>query len=278
MTCTVCSGPFTAKRSDAKYCSTACQSKANYRRNLGRERAQGRAEKACEECGQPFTAKRNDARFCSRDCNKRWYYNENRDRILEHNREWALSHPEEVKVIQQRSGQKHGARYREEKRARYDAVTADPEKAEERHQRRLEYYADNRERALELERQRRIRDPFLGRYYQHGGIDWRTLFQSLWDAQDGKCYLCGDPLQVEAYRAIHLDHDHSCCRLGRSCAICRRGLACKMCNVLIGHARDDPERLRRIADNLEIANAAVRKRMAEAPPPALPFPSRTPAA
>ena len=252
-------------------------SRVAYRRNLGRERKEAREDKPCEECGNPFTPKRSDARYCSRICGKRAYYRENKERMDEWHKRWAQEHPEETREIQRRSNEKHGAKYRQRKQERYDAIKADPELEAERKARRRQYYLENREAALEYTRRWNARDPFGSRRSKHG-TDWLELFRALWDAQQGLCYLCGDPLQVEAYRAIHLDHDHSCCPLGRSCAICRRGLACKMCNVLIGHASDDPERLRRIADNLEIANAAVRERMAEAPPPALPFPTRTPAA
>jgi predicted nucleic acid-binding Zn ribbon protein len=263
LTCLRCGSPFTALRSDAKYCSGNCQKKASYHRGRGAELAAARI-KNCQHCGNEFAPKRSDAKYCSAKCSSRAYYEENRDRVLAFNRQWALDHPQETKAIQQRSNEKHGARHRAAKRRRYAEVSADPDRAEERHRKRLEYYDAHRERALEIERQRRVQDPFYGLYYRHGGIDWRVLFKSLWEAQDGKCYLCGDPLQPDAYRAIHLDHDHSCCKLGRSCAICRRGLACKPCNVLIGHAHDDPVRLHRIADNLEKANAAVAQRMAEA--------------
>jgi hypothetical protein len=224
-----------------------------------REREQNNA-KVCEECGQAFMAKRTDARFCSRECNKRWYYKEHREQIDEWTRQWAKDHPEERKAIQARNEAKHGAKYRRRKKERYDAITADPVLQEERHRRRLEYYDANRDRVLEIERQRRIRDPFAQRYYQHGRVDWRELFQSFWDAQDGKCYLCGDELRAGKERGVHLDHDHKCHPLARSCAVCRRGLACPGCNALIGHAKDDPARLRRIADNLERANAGVEER------------------
>lgn len=63
-------------------------------------------------------------------------------------------------------------------------------------------------------------------------------------------------------RKVHVDHDHTCCPQGKSCRYCRRGLACHPCNLLIGFARDDPQRLRRIARNLEAALAATQHRMA----------------
>jgi hypothetical protein len=63
----------------------------------------------------------------------------------------------------------------------------------------------------------------------------------------------------------HLDHDHRCCPRGKSCQYCRRGLACPECNQLIGLAHDDPDRLRRIAANLEIALKDADARLALKP-------------
>lgn len=90
--------------------------------------------------------------------------------------------------------------------------------------------------------------------------------QAMLDAQDGKCYLCGDEL---AYDDAVIDHDHRCCPnvSGRvtSCKYCRRGLACGPCNTIIGMAADDPDRLRRIADALASALPAVSARIGARP-------------
>ncbi len=107
---------------------------------------------------------------------------------------------------------------------------------------------------------------FLAKRREAWRIARQALIRQFWDAQDGRCYLCGDPLPEVTDHEVHLDHDHGCCRKGtRGCAICRRGLACLPCNLLIGYGKDDPDRLRRIADGLEAASAAVRERMAAAP-------------
>lgn len=91
--------------------------------------------------------------------------------------------------------------------------------------------------------------------------DWEQRFEE----QQGLCYLCSEPLDLEADHGIHVDHDHSCCRGERSCGTCVRGLACFSCNVGIAKFGEDPERLRRVADNLEMANRRVRS---ETPGPA----------
>jgi hypothetical protein len=79
----------------------------------------------------------------------------------------------------------------------------------------------------------------------------------LMDEQDGCCYLCSEPLSLEP-GMIHVDHDHSCCRGVRSCGTCVRGLACEPCNKGIGAFGDDPDRMRRVADALEMASRKVR--------------------
>jgi hypothetical protein len=89
-------------------------------------------------------------------------------------------------------------------------------------------------------------------------------------AQQGLCYLCGDPLPDGRAR-VAVDHDHRCCPRKKSCEYCRRGLACNRCNLLIGWAKDDPQLLRLIADNLEAANAAAAQRIASKPSQAAPF-------
>lgn len=76
--------------------------------------------------------------------------------------------------------------------------------------------------------------------------DWNDL----WVLQEGKCYLCQNPLPSNI-RKVHVDHDHRCCGPVRSCQLCLRGLACDRCNWIIGLAGEDPEPLKRIALYLE---------------------------
>lgn len=102
--------------------------------------------------------------------------------------------------------------------------------------------------------------------WRHGaGI--HAWLEEMWEAQRGLCYLCERPMSRESMgpaRAF-IDHDHSCCPQGRSCAFCRRGLACERCNFLIGHVSDDPELLCLIAANLTPILAETRARIAAKP-------------
>lgn len=109
-------------------------------------------------------------------------------------------------------------------------------------------YRDNRDKVLEANLRRKH------------GIRPEDLVQ-MYEAQGGRCYLCGDLLPADR-RQWAIDHDHRCDEK-RSCRYCRRGLACHPCNFLIGHALDNPERLRRIAASLEVAIADVTRRLAD---------------
>lgn len=60
--------------------------------------------------------------------------------------------------------------------------------------------------------------------------------------QHGGCACCGDVLVPG--RETHVDHDHTCCGGRRPCGKCFRGVLCRACNLMLGHAKDDPARLR----------------------------------
>jgi hypothetical protein len=116
------------------------------------------------------------------------------------------------------------------------------------------YYQANREEILRYYRDNRTRISATRRNHRYSMTDgeWDSLFI----AQCGCCYLCGDPLPEDP-AFVATDHDHSCCPGSRSCGRCVRGLACVPCNTLIARANDDPERLLRIAVNLERAQASL---------------------
>lgn len=89
-------------------------------------------------------------------------------------------------------------------------------------------------------------------------------------AQGGCCYLCTEPLDVDSRTGVHVDHDHACCRGKRSCGTCIRGLACQKCNQGIGQFGDNPDRMRLVADNLEMANGAIRAKSSRPPRAVMP--------
>jgi hypothetical protein len=128
--------------------------------------------------------------------------------------------------------------------------------------------------AKEYARQRRAADPERNRAaarkwaqenpyyvkYRMTKADWQKIF----DEQKGCCYLCGVDLgeALKRKRGVHIDHNHSCCARERTCGRCIRGLACHRCNQGIGAFFDDPERMRRAADALELAQIRLKARRA----------------
>jgi len=127
-------------------------------------------------------------------------------------------------------------------------------------ERNARYYESHRDEVVERHRQWRDENPVASwehsLWYRHKmtAADW----QLTWDQQMGRCYLCQEPLDGSRPRAVHIDHDHVCCQPTRSCAGCRRGLAHSRCNRLLSWAGDDPAWLRRVANNLEMANRRLR--------------------
>lgn len=67
-------------------------------------------------------------------------------------------------------------------------------------------------------------------------------------AQGGRCAICGE----ESDRRLHVDHNHETGAV--------RDLLCEWCNHAIGKAKDDPARLRAMADYLERHEAATAAR------------------
>jgi hypothetical protein len=86
-----------------------------------------------------------------------------------------------------------------------------------------------------------------------------------WEAQQGLCYMCGEPLDWEAKRGFVIDHDRSHCRGKKSCGDCILGLACDACNVGCGRFGDDPDRMERAAAARRDAMAMAAARIGAKP-------------
>lgn len=72
-------------------------------------------------------------------------------------------------------------------------------------------------------------------------------FQQMLEAQGGKCAVCGTSEWGGAKGTPHVDHDHTTGTV--------RGLLCNHCNLALGHAKDNPNLLREMANYLEMASA-----------------------
>jgi hypothetical protein len=93
-------------------------------------------------------------------------------------------------------------------------------------ERNAKYHRDNREKVAQRNRNRR-----------HGITqEW---FEAKVASQDNRCAVCRRVFELTP----HIDHNHACCPLLRSCDKCRRDLLCSACNVMIGMSLESEETL-----------------------------------
>lgn len=71
-------------------------------------------------------------------------------------------------------------------------------------------------------------------------MSW-DLFQELWAKQEGLCAICKQALEWDG-RTTHVDHSHLTGSV--------RAILCAPCNLMIGYADDDPDRLTAAASYL----------------------------
>lgn len=88
------------------------------------------------------------------------------------------------------------------------------------------------------EGQRKSRDRDLRRHYGIGLLDLERMIRS----QGGRCAICDDVFESD--KLTHVDHCHF-----RGVI---RGILCSYCNLMLGHAKDDPKRLLAAAQYLEL--------------------------
>jgi hypothetical protein len=167
-----------------------------------------------------------------------------------------------------RAGQLQKTRTRDAARDRH-AYNSRPEVLRRRAEQAQARRAADPERARDADRRSRERNGDVRRARQRAAGPAKRLkskygltperVAQMAAEQDGLCYLCGEPLDLSTPRKAHVDHDHSCCRGQNSCGTCIRGIACQLCNQGIGAFGDDPERMRRVADSLEMANRRLRE-------------------
>ena len=99
-------------------------------------------------------------------------------------------------------------------------------------QQRHDYYKRNRERYRQYHRDQQER---WSREAARYGVS-REALRQMWEAQDGKCAICGDPPQQ---KRLAVDHCHATGKV--------RALLCHRCNGAVGMMRDDPALLERAA-------------------------------
>lgn len=81
-------------------------------------------------------------------------------------------------------------------------------------------------------------DEYLRRTYNITHDQYETMLAE----QNGQCAICGTT-ETGQSKWFQVDHDHACCDKKGSCGACVRGLLCLGCNSMLGHAKDDPDKL-----------------------------------
>lgn len=97
----------------------------------------------------------------------------------------------------------------------------------------------NKEEALAYARKyyREHRGAALGRRYGLTAEEYEAV------VADNRCAVCGSSERRKGHETLYVDHDHATGVV--------RGLLCHACNLTLGNAKDDPARLRALADYLE---------------------------
>lgn len=142
----------------------------------------------------------------------------------------------------------------EEKRMRQREADAryrknHPEKSKEKSRKR--YWADRENQiALNAEYHKRNKTKVNLRVRNRHHRITQEWFDSKLVEQNNRCALCYE----EFKKTPHVDHDHRCCPLCRSCDECRRDLLCTDCNLGLGRFKDNIETLERAIQYLRRHN------------------------
>ena len=106
---------------------------------------------------------------------------------------------------------------------------------------RSEAYIRKLERRRELHKLAAVKEEHRARVLMSRFGLTVDAYDAMVNVQGGVCAICRE--QCASGMRLSVDHDHMTGEV--------RGLLCKICNVAIGHLKDDPELLRRAAEYLE---------------------------
>lgn len=131
------------------------------------------------------------------------------------------------------------------------------ENRENRNAKQKDYYQANKEYQREWRRkyreEGRAREQWLKRNYGISREDYSAMLM----LQGYLCPVCGVDLRTLAPKNVHVDHDHQVREEGGAVRV--RAILCANCNLLLGHAKDDPDILRSAIVYLEWTWESVRE-------------------
>lgn len=105
----------------------------------------------------------------------------------------------------------------------------------------------------------------INRYKAHLKKRYSMSLEELvvvYDSQGGCCPICNKSLPHPADEngdkwQTNIDHNHACCSTDTTCGKCVRGLLCRDCNLMIGHAKDNLDTLKKAVEYLETTSTKV---------------------
>lgn len=151
----------------------------------------------------------------------------------EYQREWRKKNPERSRKIERDYRERNRERLRDRERARR---IRDREKINAKARERRQNDPEWRARTNAILRRWQKANPHWWRQIRYGVTHEQA--EAMLAAQDGKCAICGQPMNPP-----HLDHDHATGRV--------RSFLCGSCNHGLGRFQDRPDLLRLAADYLE---------------------------
>ncbi len=166
---------------------------------------------------------RSECKLCERAYGKK-HYPEYRDANLEHLRKWNKNNQVRKKQWLERCLDEHPD---------YRKTIC------------FNFYLNNRKKLLLKAKEKRVNNLNQPNEDRNSRLRARGANSDWYDktlaAQHGVCEICRSPDSGYPTGRFAIDHDHGCCKPGRSCDRCRRGLLCNRCNTWIERFEKYPE-------------------------------------
>jgi hypothetical protein len=209
-----------------------------------REQVRERQKKYNEEHADEIHARQKEWRIKNKEIIKQKShdkYLENKDEIRGKANSYAREHREKVN---KRVRDRYAKNREEYLRLHPKVVLTEEEKKEKARRVAREWHKNNKEKSNERRKEYNKNHPRWHRKYWLKKQFNITLeeYEKLFNNQDGKCAICGEH-QDNVGKTLSVDHDHFTDEI--------RGLLCYNCNLLLGHAKDNPYILRKALEYLE---------------------------
>ena len=151
--------------------------------------------------------------------------------VLEYGRKWKKNNSERVEENRKRRDKEHPELKKEWLRKK---LIENPDYRKIIH---ANFYIRHKKEIASEFKEKRMNNPDVKAWDRTNRLRSRGANLEWYDktlaAQSGVCAICGSTDSGYPTGRFAVDHDHNCCKPGRSCDKCRRGLLCNRCNTWI---------------------------------------------